>query len=116
MRPVRGQHQENVGLDAPAVGHDPGDRLLLEARCSGPGGRVPVGFTTRSSRRAGGRGRAPASGSRHRVWVSSRKRGGGGWEGGAVGEAAVAVVGVGADVRGWEGAVHEQAVAGLHLA
>ena len=26
-----------------------------------------------------------------------------------MGEAAVAAVGVGADVRGWEGAVHEQA-------
>lgn len=27
--PLRGQHQESVGLDAPAVGHDPGDRLLV---------------------------------------------------------------------------------------
>jgi hypothetical protein len=26
---LRGQHQESVGLDAPAVGHDPGDRLLV---------------------------------------------------------------------------------------
>jgi dihydrofolate reductase len=27
--PLRGQHQESVGRDAPAVGHDPGDRLRL---------------------------------------------------------------------------------------
>jgi hypothetical protein len=33
--PLRGQHQESVGPDAPAVGHDPGDRLLV----GGPGVR-----------------------------------------------------------------------------
>jgi hypothetical protein len=32
-----------------------------------------------------------------------------------VGEAVVAAVRVGADVRSWERAVHEHAVAGLHL-
>jgi hypothetical protein len=30
--PLRGQHQEKVGLDARAVGHDPGDRLLVGSR------------------------------------------------------------------------------------
>lgn len=49
--PLRGQHQESVGLDAPAVAHDPGDRLLVGGPVIGPGGRVSVGFMTRSSQR-----------------------------------------------------------------
>ena len=61
---LRGQHQESVGLNAPAVGHDPGDRLLV----GGPvfGAWRPCVDRTPRGTWAGGPGRATRAATRRR--------------------------------------------------
>jgi hypothetical protein len=115
--PLRGQHQESVGLDAPAVAHDPGDRLLVGGPVIGawrPGvGGVHDAFLTTCRRTRPGSGVGTAS---SRTGVLPPEAVAGGERAARWARRRSLQEGWARTCAGGRGAVHDQAVAGLHLA